>query len=89
MSRWRIEFDDRAAKQFRRLGVVDQKRVRSFLDDRVLQADDPRLLGKSLSGPMAGLWRYRVGDLRIVVRIEHDVLVVYVVAIEDRSRVYR
>lgn len=89
MSQWRIEFDDKAAKQFRRLGTVDQRRVRSFLEDRVLASDDPRSQGKALSGPLTGLWRYRVGDLRIVVRIEHQVLVVYVIDIDDRSRIYR
>ena len=89
MSRWRIQFDKSAAKQFQRLSSVDQRRVRSFLDDRVLAAANPRALGTALTGTLSGLWRYRVGDIRIVVDIEDDVLVVYVVEVGNRREVYR
>lgn len=37
----------------------------------------------------SGLWRYRVGDYRIVADIEDDVLVILVVDVDHRSRVYR
>jgi mRNA interferase RelE/StbE len=36
------------------------------MEDRVATADDPRLLGKALTGGYAGYWRYRVGDYRII-----------------------
>ena len=37
----------------------------------------------------SGLWRYRVGDYRIVADIEDDVLVILVVDVDHRSMVYR
>ncbi len=37
----------------------------------------------------SGLWRYRVGDYRIVADIEDDVLVILVVDVDHRSKVYR
>lgn len=37
---------------------------------------------------MAGLWRYRVGDYRIVARIEEDQRVVAIVMIGHRSNIY-
>lgn len=37
----------------------------------------------------SGLWRYRVGDYRIVADIEDDVLVILIVDVDHRSKVYR
>lgn len=37
----------------------------------------------------SGLWRYRIGNYRIVADIEDDVLVILVVDVDHRSKVYR
>lgn len=86
---WQIRFEKRASRDLERLSKQDQLRVKSFLDERILRTDDPRQLGKALSGPLAGVWSYRVGSLRILARIEHGELVVVVIEIDDRSRIYR
>lgn len=38
---------------------------------------------------LAGLWRYRVGDYRVVVSIEDDLVQVLVVRIGHRKDVYQ
>jgi mRNA interferase RelE/StbE len=58
-----------------------------FISDRVHGRDDPRLIGKSLRG--AGLWRYRVGDYRVLCRIDDGVLTVLVVELGHARDVYR
>lgn len=57
--------------------------------DEIAKLEDPRVRGKSLTGNLAGVWRYRVGDYRIVADIEDDVLVILVVDVDHRSKVYR
>lgn len=59
------------------------------MDERVLVLPNPRTLGAPLSGPLAGKWRYRVGDIRIIVRFEDHVMVILVVSIANRREVYR
>lgn len=91
---WRIEIDAGALKDFRGLDKQVARRITLFLRDRVGVMDDPRGLGAPLtstgSGPgIAPLWRYRVGDWRIVVRIEDEVLRVLVLRIAHRREVYR
>ena len=86
--KWRVEFDERALKELKRLGAVEQGRVRRFIDDKVL-VNGPRSSGKALAGPLAGLWRYRVGDTRLIARIEDDALVVLVIEVGHRSSIYR
>jgi mRNA interferase RelE/StbE len=77
-----------AEKSLGKLGVVDQRRVRKFL--RTFEgADDPRQTGKPLTGTKSEFWRYRVGDIRILCRLEFDHVVVVVVEIGHRREVYR
>jgi mRNA interferase RelE/StbE len=86
---WQIEFDDRARKELRRLDAVIQKSILHYLRTRLAPAPDPRQLGKALSGELAGLWRYRVGDWRMICRIEDRKLVVLVLVIGHRRDIYR
>ena len=60
-----------------------------FLDERIRPLDDPRTLGKALQADFAGAWRYRVGDIRIVVRIEYGEVVILVLTIGNRGDIYR
>ena len=84
---WRIELTDSAAKQLSKLGKVDAKRITTFLRERVV--DDPHASGKALTGPLGGLWRYRVGDYQIVCELQDAVLRILVVRIANRREVYR
>jgi mRNA interferase RelE/StbE len=59
------------------------------LHQRLEPLDDPRRLGKSLKGPFTELWRYRVGDYRLICELRDEVLVVLVLRVWHRSRVYR
>jgi mRNA interferase RelE/StbE len=86
---WAIRFTPRADKDFSKLGSVDRARVLRFLQERVAPLDDARSIGKALQGQYEGAWRYRVGDIRIIVRFEFDRLVVLVVEIGNRREVYR
>ncbi|MGO9006823.1 MAG: type II toxin-antitoxin system RelE family toxin [Beijerinckiaceae bacterium] len=86
---WRIEFDAHALDDLRKLGTTPRVRILRFLDERVAGAEDPRRLGKALSGDKTGFWRYRVGDYRILVRIEDQRLVVLVISVGHRREVYR
>lgn len=86
---WRIELSDTAAKQLGKLDKVEAKRITAFLRQRLAELDNPRSLGKALTGPLGGLWRYRVGDHRIICELQDDVLYVLVVKIGNRREVYR
>ena len=84
---WRIELTETAAKQLSKIGKVDAKRITTFLRERI--AHDPRASGKALTGPLGGLWRYRVDDYRVICEIEDAVMRVLVVRIGNRREVYR
>ncbi len=90
---WRIEFDAGALKDLRGLDRQVARRVIRFLGERIGPLDDPRRFGAPLrpagEADATPLWRYRVDDWRIVVRIEDDILRVLVVRVAHRREVYR
>ena len=85
---WTIEYSDAAQAQLRRLDRRMARRVVDYMNERVALRDDPRSVGRALTVPFAGLWRYRVGNCRVVCEIHDDVLRVLVVRVGRRDRVY-
>lgn len=85
---WRIEIDKDVQRYMGKLDRQVAKMITSKLRE-ISQLEDPRSAGRALTGNLAGLWRYRAGDWRIVCDIEDDVLVVLVVDVGHRSDVYR
>ena len=85
---WRIELSDDAEAFIAKLDRHEQKRFSKFFD-RLMSRDNPRLLGKALSGPLGTFWSYRVGDYRIICDIHDNVLTVEVIRIGHRREVYR
>ena len=85
---WRVEFDRDAARDLRKLGKPAQHEILRYLRTRIATAEDPRRFGRALTRDLKGLWRYRVGDYRIVAKIEDDCFIVLVVTIGHRREVY-
>lgn len=85
---WRVELDKGVEKVLSKLGKPTAKRITSKIRE-ISQLDDPRSVGKALTGNMAGLWRYRVGDYRVICDIEDGVLVILVVDVAHRREVYK
>ncbi len=87
---WQIEFSPAADKALARLGIDTQKRIVRFMRERVANMDNPRSTGKSLVGAtFSGLWRYRVGDYRILCNIEDEKIYIVVVEIGHRREIYK
>jgi mRNA interferase RelE/StbE len=83
-----VEFDRDAARDLRKLDVPGQRRILRYLRERIATDEDPRRFGHALTGDLKGLWRYRVGDYRIVASIADERFVVLVVTVGHRREVY-
>lgn len=87
---WIIEIDPAAEKELDKLDPQQARRILKFLFDRVAHLDNPRSIGEALKGSRFDtLWKYRVGDYRIITSLEDDVARILVVRIGDRKEVYR
>lgn len=86
---WQIEITRTAEKQIKKLERVAQTSILRFLRERVQNANHPRQLGKPLHGDKGGLWRYRIGDYRLIRDIQDEKITVLVLRIGHRKDVYR
>ena len=85
---WRAELSSRALKQLSKLDKPTARRIIDYLRE-IASGEDPHSQGKELTGNLAGFWRYRVGNYRIIASIEDDELLILAINIDHRSRIYR
>lgn len=90
---WEIKFLPEALKEFQKLAKRDPaaaRRIDAFLIKRISTLDNPRVVGQALRGKELGdLWKYRVGDHRIIADIRDNEIVILIVRIGNRKDVYR
>jgi mRNA interferase RelE/StbE len=87
---WRVDLSEGAIKTLAQLDKPVARRITTFLRERVASADDPRSIGEALKGSRLGnLWKYRVGDYRLICDLQDGTLRVLVVKIGNRREVYR
>jgi mRNA interferase RelE/StbE len=87
---WKVELDPATVRDLDRLDKPVARRILSFLYERVARLVDPRSIGQALQGSKFGeFWKYRVGDWRIICKIEDKQITVLVIRIRHRSKVYR
>ena len=84
---WQVEWDDRARRELRQLDGSIQRQILRYLRERIATDASPRRFGKALTGERIGLWRYRVGNYRLVCKIENDQLIVLVLAVGHRREI--
>ena len=85
-----VELAESADRELDKLDARQRKRILKFLHERVAKLDDPRSIGQALHGSQLGeFWKYRVGDFRLISKIEDDRLVVLVLRVGHRREIYR
>jgi mRNA interferase RelE/StbE len=87
---WQVELSATAARELDDLDAQQSRRILKFLHERVARLANPRSIGKALHGSRLGeFWKYRVGDYRLISKIEDDRLVVLILRIGHRKEIYR
>ncbi|GAB4539054.1 MAG: type II toxin-antitoxin system RelE/ParE family toxin [Pleurocapsa sp.] len=85
---WKIEWDSKALKEAKKLDRDARNKIVDYLEKRVLASQNPYQFGKPLKGNKAGIWRYRVGNYRILCQIEDKALIILVIAVGHRKDIY-
>jgi mRNA interferase RelE/StbE len=86
--KWTVKIDKVALKALAKITKKDRDRILQFLKVDLLNFDTPHSSGKALQGDLKGLWRYRVGDYRLIAQIQDNELVILVIEIGHRKDVY-
>jgi mRNA interferase RelE/StbE len=85
---WTIKVESRAAKTLKALDKPTKQRLESFIE-QLTDTADPRATGKALQGGLKGLWRYRVGDYRLICQIKDGEIIILVLDIGHRKDIYK
>ena len=83
----KIEYTETARKQLKKLDKTMQKRILDYMDEVAL-LENPRSRGKALVENMRGLWRYRVGDYRVICEIQEARIIISMLKIGHRKNIY-
>ena len=86
---WKVEVTPDAKADLKRIGAADARRILKFLFERLQNRENPRETGEALRGNLRDYWRYRVGDYRILCRLEDNIVTVFVVHAGHRREVYK
>jgi mRNA interferase RelE/StbE len=85
-----VELAESADRELSKLDAQSRKRILKFLQQRVARLDNPRSIGAALQGSDLGeFWKYRVGDFRLICKIEDDRLLVLVLRVGHCREIYR
>lgn len=83
-----VETTTRFDKEFSKLDRYTQKMLKNWIVKNLINCDNPRLTGKALKGNFAGMWRYRIGDYRLICIIEDDKLIITAISVGHRKEIY-
>ena len=89
MTKWKVYFTDEFKKSFLKLDKNVQKIIKHWINNRLINIDDPRTFGKPLVGYLKNYWRYRIGDYRLIVRINNNELIILLIDIGHRKNIYK
>ena len=89
MKLYRLVYSKDFQKIFKKLDPSVQKLVASYIKHNLENTDNPRIHGKALVGDKKGLWRYRIGNYRLIVEIQDDVLIVLILTFGHRKDGYK
>ena len=85
---YQIELNDEGREDFKLLDNSIKLNVKKYLK-KLVGVENPKAFGEALTGNLAGYWKYRVGDYRIVADIQDYKLVILVIAIDHRRKIYK
>jgi mRNA interferase RelE/StbE len=89
MSKWKVKLKGSAAKSLKSLDTGTKQRIERFIG-LLIETDNPRSYGKALQGKRyAGLWRYRIGDYRLICQIKDSELIILLLEIGHRKDIYK
>ena len=88
MVKYKVELSVRFQREFKKLDKYTQKIIRSWINKNLEGTEEPRRHGKGLTANRSGQWRYRIGDYRLICRIDDNKLIILALSVGHRREAY-
>ena len=86
---YRVQLSPGADKFLNKMNAYESKVILKWMYKRLEGCENPRAFGKGLTGNRSGQWRYRVGDYRLIADINDNEVLILIVDVNHRSKVYK
>ena len=83
-----VEYSKTAMNTIKKMDSSASKLIRTWIEKNLMNTENPRIKGKALTGDLKGLWHYRVGDYRILADIQGNKIVILILDMGHRSKIY-
>jgi mRNA interferase RelE/StbE len=84
---YKVVYLDQVEDDLKKLAKPVVKKILARIETYLVQ--DPKGLGKQLTGEFQGYWRYRWGDYRVIYKISEREILIVVLRISHRKEVYK
>ena len=86
--KYQVHYLPQVIKTLEKMDKYTRRIIVDWIEKNLVDTSDPSIHGKALTANRVGQWRYRVGDYRILAKIEDDRLIILVIAIGHRRDIY-
>ena len=86
--KYKVIIRQKAEKQLNKLDDSMKLKIMRYIKQNLNNTDNPKKFGKALRYNLKGFWRYRVENYRIIAKIEKDELVILIVQMNKRDKIY-
>ena len=84
---FKVEYTGTARKQLKKMDRKITAFILTFIEEKLVGCENPRLYGKALHGSLGDKWRYRIGDYRILAKIEDDKVIILVLEVGHQREI--
>lgn len=85
----KVEISKKALKNLKQIDKSIARMLLAWIEKHLEGTENPRIHGKGLSHDKKGIWRYRVGNYRILANIKDDILVILLIDFGHRKDIYK
>lgn len=86
---YKLRTDKKFDRVFKKLDRSVQMMLKDWIQKNLMDCEDPRRSGKALTGNLKNIWRYRIGNYRLLCKIDDGKLIIFALNIGHRKEIYK
>ena len=86
--KYKVILSEKARKALKKLDKQTSSLIIGWIEKNLEGCENPRIHGKGLVSNRSGQWRYRIGDYRLICEIQDKKIIIYVLEVGHRKRIY-
>ncbi|MGX7013271.1 type II toxin-antitoxin system RelE family toxin [Vagococcus silagei] len=87
--KYSVRYEKSVIKKLKRMDKHQASLILSWISKNLEGTEFPRYHGKSLVGNKSSMWRYRVGDYRLLADINDETITILLLEIGHRKDIYK